>query len=322
MSRVLVTNDWVCRMMAEGLAQSGLDFTWVDAFDEALLADAEVILTSPYTAVTKETMEKGKKLKGVVSAVIGVESIDEKAATKLGLVIAHGATPENFLGMAEATILLMLALTLDLHAKEKLLRQHLPRPKTLQAKLLFGQTVGLIGFGRIGKAVYERLLPFGANILVFDPHVKAMPEKAQWVDLPTLLQNSDIVSLHVTLSAETRDMIGEHELRQMKPTAFLINTARGAVVDEKALYRALKEHWIKGAALDAFSIEPLPKDSSLRELDNAILTPHILGHTQDVMTSLPQAATENIKRILSGKPPLYCKNPEVLPSWQERLKTL
>jgi D-3-phosphoglycerate dehydrogenase len=180
----------------------------------------------------------------------------------------------------------------------------------------------LIGFGRIGKAVYERLLPFGVNMLLFDPYAREKAEKARMVDLPTLLQASDIVSLHVTLTAETRHMIGESELRQMKPSAFLINTARGAVIDEQALYKALKEKWIAGAALDAFEIEPLPKNSPLRVLDNVILTPHILGHTQNVMTSLPKAAIENSRRILSGQPPLYVKNPEVLPRWQERIKSL
>jgi D-3-phosphoglycerate dehydrogenase len=322
MSKVIVMKDWVCQMLAEGLEQSDLDWSWVDAFDGNNLMDAEVILTSPYTPVTREMMAKAKKLKGIVSAVIGVESIDEKAATELGIVIGHGATLENFIGMAEATILLMLALTLDMHAKEKLLRENLPRPKALNSKLLYGQTVGLIGFGRIGKAVYERLLPFGVNMLLFDPYAREKAEKARMVDLPTLLQASDIVSLHVTLTAETRHMIGESELRQMKPSAFLINTARGAVIDEQALHKALKEKWIAGAALDAFEIEPLPKNSPLRTLDNVILTPHILGHTQNVMASLPKAAIENIHRILAGQPPLYVKNPEVLPRWQERIKGL
>jgi len=114
-------------------------------------------------------------------------------------------------------------------------------------------------------------------------------------------------------------MLGERELALMKPSAYLVNTSRGEAIDEGALYRALKEKRIAGAALDSFTVEPLPDDSPLRGLDNVILTPHMVGHTQDVFASFPPAAVENITRILSGEPPLYCKNPEIIPAWRRRL---
>jgi D-3-phosphoglycerate dehydrogenase len=108
----------------------------------------------------------------------------------------------------------------------------------------------------------------------------------------------------------------------MKPSAYLVNTSRGEAIDEAALYRALKEKRIAGAALDSFAVEPLPDDSPLRQLDNVILTPHMVGHTQDVFASFPPAAVENITRILRGEPPLYCKNPEIIPAWKRRLANL
>ena len=139
------------------------------------------------------------------------------------------------------------------------------------------------------------------------------------------MQTSDFVSLHVTVTDETRAMIGEKELRMMKPTAYLVNTARGAALDEDAVYKILKEGAIAGAALDAFVDEPLPADSPLREFvgaDNVILTPHMIGHSHDVMASLPVAAVENVRRVLQGEPPLYTKNPQVIDKWKDRIANM
>jgi len=143
--------------------------------------------------------------------------------------------------------------------------------------------------------------------------------------LEELLKTSDFVSVHVTVTDETRAMIGERELRMMKPTAYLVNTARGAALDEAAVYRVLKEGAIAGAALDAFVQEPLPVESPLREFvgaDNVILTPHMIGHSYDVMASLPGAAVANVSRVLKGEPPLYPKNPEVIDKWRRRVAAM
>jgi D-3-phosphoglycerate dehydrogenase len=141
-------------------------------------------------------------------------------------------------------------------------------------------------------------------------------------DLDTLLRSSDVVAVLVSITPGSRGMLGERELALMKPSAYLVNTSRGEALDEGALYRALKEKRIAGAALDSFTVEPLPDDSPLRGLDNVILTPHMVGHTQDVFASFPLAAVENITRILAGEPPLYCKNPEIIPAWKQRLARL
>jgi D-3-phosphoglycerate dehydrogenase len=230
--------------------------------------------------------------------------------------------------MAEATVMLMLMLAYNPKASQEVLQGLRPRPKPAPehawGRMMMGRTVGLVGMGRIGRGVVERLSGFGVKILAFDPYVKqeAVPPGVTMVDLDRLLRSSDIVSLLVSITPESRGMIGDRQLRLMKPTAYLINTSRGEAVDESALYRALKEKRIAGAALDTFVVEPLPAASPLRTLDNVILTPHMVGHTQDVFASFPTAAVENITRILRGEPPLYCKNPEIIPAWRKRLAEL
>jgi len=151
---------------------------------------------------------------------------------------------------------------------------------------------------------------------------KDAPPGVKMVSLEALLAASDIVGLCVSISAETRGIINERTLALMKPSAYLVNTSRGEAVDEAALYQALKEKRIAGAALDTYVVEPLPAGSPLRTLDNVILTPHMVGHTGEVYASFVPAAEENITRILRGEPPLYCKNPHILPAWRQRLEGL
>jgi D-3-phosphoglycerate dehydrogenase len=335
--RVLVSNDWVCAGIAEEIEKIGFDTVLLpksvstDAanFDtpewRTLLADADIIVSSPYVRISRAMMEAAPKLRGVMSAVIGVEGIDLDAAADLGLIVGHGAMPENFLGMAEATVLFILAQTLQMRMKERLLQENLPRPNLLTARLLRGQIVGLIGLGRIGRAVVDRLQGWEIELKAYDPFVKEPYRGTKLVELPELLASSDIVSLHVTLTKDTYHLMNEAAFKAMKPTAYFINTARGAAVDEKALHKALKEKWIAGAALDTFEIEPLPRDSALREFvhaDNVVLTPHIIGHTKDVMDAIPYVAAENVKRVANGELPLYTKNPEVEPAWRKRLRYL
>jgi D-3-phosphoglycerate dehydrogenase / 2-oxoglutarate reductase len=160
----------------------------------------------------------------------------------------------------------------------------------------------------------------------FDPYVDEEvareTQATRIADLLTLLRTSDIVNVLVELTAQTQGMIGMAELSAMRRDACLVNTARGAVVDEAALVRALRDGIIAGAALDAFATEPLAADSPLRTLDNVILTPHNIGHTRELMDSFVPATYENVVRIAAGEPPLHFKNPQVLPKWRERLARL
>lgn len=293
-----------------------------------LFGRAEVMMFSSRSICSREVMLAAPRLRGIVNPTIGLETVDLEAANELSIIVGHGATSENFLGMAEATVMLMLMLMYDPGATEEVLRGKRPRPRptpgTMWARMLLGRTVGMIGLGRIARGVAERLSGFGVNLLAYDPFVGdgAAPPGARMTDLETLLRLSDLVSVHVSITSASRGMLGERELALMKPTAYLVNTSRGEAIDEAALYRALKERRIAGAALDTFVVEPLPEDSPLRGLDNVILTPHMVGHTRDVIASFPTAAVENITRILRGEPPLYCKNPETIPAWKIRLAGL
>ena len=293
-----------------------------------LFGRAEVMMFSSRSICSREIMLAAPRLRGIVNPTIGLETVDLAAANELGIIVGHGATPENFLGMAEATVMLILMLMYQPGETEAVLRDRRRRPrstpKDVWARMLRGRTVGLVGLGRIARGVVERLSGFGVSLVACDPFVgrDQAPEGVKMTDLDTLLRSSDIVAVLVSITPESRGMLGERELALMKPSAYLVNTSRGEAIDEAALYRALKEKRIAGAALDSFAVEPLPDDSPLRQLDNVILTPHMVGHTQDAFVSFPPAAVENITRILRGEPPLYCKNPEVIPAWQRRLANL
>jgi len=293
-----------------------------------LFGRAEVMMFSSRSICSRELMLAAPRLRGIVNPTIGVETLDLAAANELGVIVGHGATPENFLGMAEATVMLILMLMYNPGASQDVLRGRRPRPRPTSddawARMLLGRTVGLVGLGRIARGVVERLAGFGAKLVAFDPFIEpeSAPAGVRMTDLDTLLGLSDVVAVLVSITPEARGIIGERELALMKPTAYLVNTSRGEAIDEASLFRALKQRRIAGAALDSFAVEPLPEDSPLRKLDNVILTPHMVGHTQDVFASFPRAAVENITRILRGEPPLYCKNPEVLPAWKRRLASL
>jgi phosphoglycerate dehydrogenase-like enzyme len=289
-----------------------------------LFSETDVMVVSPRDFCPKEVLAAAPRLRAVVSAVIGVDTIDMEAANAMGLIVGHGAMPENYLGVSESTVMLIAALLLDLHGKETILRTNAPRPAQLKARMVRGKTIGLIGIGRTARGVVERLAGWGVNLQAYDPYVpqEQAPAGVTMVDLPTLLRTSDVVSVHVTLTSETRHLLGEAELRLMHPHAYLVNTARGPAIDEHALYRVMQSGHLAGAALDVFEQEPLPPESPLRELDHVILTPHMVGHSQELMAAIPPTAAENVLRVLRDEPPLYVKNPEVMPAWRQRLAAL
>ena len=335
---IFIPGDWIGDTMAEALAGQGYEIVRGPAAQEVpprvdamallpLLQRANILVATPGLRVDRALLQALPRLRAVVAPAIGVENIDVAAATELGILVAHGATPENYLGMAEATVMLIAALAMQLPYKQRLLAENAPRPRELLSRSVRGSTIGLVGMGRIARGVVERLRGWEAQLLYFDPYVpqEQAPPGATRVTLDALLRRADFVSLHVTLTAETQGLIGARELGLMKPTAYLVNTSRGAAIDEAALVRALQERRIAGAALDTFAHEPLPADSPLRAFvgsDNVILTPHIIGQGHEVMASLRQAIAENVRRILRGAPALYTKNPEVLARWQERIARL
>jgi phosphoglycerate dehydrogenase-like enzyme len=281
------------------------------------LAAIDVLLCVGVLPLSRATLTAAPRLRAIVSAVTGVDGVDVAAATERTIVIANAQTEENIIGMAEATVLMMLAALYDLDGAERQVRQNLWRPPQLKASQLRGKTIGLVGLGKIGRETARLLAPWGATLQYSarrDADPAGLPPM-QRVELDALMRTSDVVVVLASLNPETWGLIGAERLRLMKPTAILVNTARGAIVDEAALAEALRNRTIAGAALDCFATEPLPADSPLRGLPNAILTPHMIGHTIEAHHSLEVATRENLDLVLSGKPPRYVVNPAVLPAW-------
>ena len=174
-------------------------------------SETDVMVVSPRDVCSREVMLAAPRLRAVVSTVIGVDTIDLDAASDMGLIVGHGAMPENFLGVSEATVMLIAALLLDLPGKSQLLRTNAPRPPHMKARMVRGKTIGLIGMGRTARGVVERLAGWDVRLQAHDPYIaqEAAPAGVRMVDLPTLLRTSDVVSVHVTLTSETRHMLGK-----------------------------------------------------------------------------------------------------------------
>jgi D-3-phosphoglycerate dehydrogenase len=292
----------------------------------ALFGEAQAMVISTRTLAPRELLAAAPRLRGVIFPTIGTESVDLADAAQLGLMVAHGPTPENFTGMAESVVMLIGALFLDLPGKEKMTRANAQRTphKIMRARLVSGSTIGMIGMGRIARAAVDRLAGWGVHVLAYDPYVpqESAPAGVRMVDMPTLLEQSDLISLHVTLTHETRHIIGEEQLRLMKRGAYLVNTSRGGAIDQEALIEALRTGHIGGAALDVFEKEPLAADSPLREMDNVILTSHIVGHVREMHDSFVAAAVENVTRILRGEDPLYVRDKKLVAGWHARISHL
>ena len=289
----------------------------------ATARDCHVILASHLDAITRGVMDAAPSLRLVIVPFIGTDKIDIPAASALGVLVANSPTPENFIAVAEATIALTLLLQKRIKHNEAKLRRGEWAQRGDRGEFLFGKTVGLVGLGRVGSHVARRLVNWDVRLLAADPYVseeRARALGATLVDLPTLLAESDVVSLHASLTDETRLLIGEKALRAMKPTAVLINTARGEIADEEAVARALAEGWIAGAALDAFTREPLPAASPLRAVDPSrlILTPHNVSHSEAGRRANLALALDQILAAGRGEPPAHCVNPDAIPRWRTR----
>lgn len=266
--------------------------------------------------ITRKIIESGEKLRFIQSAGVGYERIDLKAATDNSVVVMNMPVGTT-ISVAEHTVALILGCTKNLVKAHENTVKGGWRIMALGVEL-WNKTLGIIGFGRIGKEVVKRMKGFEMKILIYDPYVGEEEIKkfgGKKVDLKTLLKDSDIVSIHSPLTKETENLIGEKELGLMKPTAILVNTARGELIDEEALYKALKERRINYAGLDVFRQEPVNTDNPLLNLDNVVLTPHMAVQTLDaVMRSMNQNGIQ-VEKALNG---IYenVVNPEVL----EKLK--
>jgi D-3-phosphoglycerate dehydrogenase len=263
--------------------------------------DGAVIGVVPMTA---NVLESSPALKAVSMHGVGVDHIDLAAAAERGVVIAN-CLGVNDQSVADLTIGLMISIARGLPSVDRKVREggwgaH-------AGSELWKKTIGLIGLGRIGRGVAKRALGFDMKVLAYDPYVqeKDLEQGISLVrSIDEILQRSDYVSLHAALTEETRHMIGAEQLKAMKPTAYLINTSRGALVDEAALHASLSKKQIAGAALDAYEVEP-PKDSPLLQLENIVVTTHIGAHTRESIERVGVMAAENVLRTLEGGQPHF-----------------
>ncbi|MFH1909404.1 MAG: phosphoglycerate dehydrogenase [Chloroflexota bacterium] len=262
--------------------------------------DGAIIGVVPMTA---HVLENAPALKVVSMHGVGVDHIDLTAAARRGVVIAN-CLGTNDQSVADLTIGLMISIARNIPSVDSKLRH--AGWGTHAGNELWKKTIGLVGLGRIGRGVAKRALGFDMQVLAYDPYVKSseVEQGISLVSFDEVLKEADYISLHAALSEETRHMIGAAQLKAMKPTAYLINTARGALVDEDALYNALAQKQIAGAALDVFNEEP-PKDSPLLQLENLVITPHIGAHTRESIERMGVMAAENVLQTLQGGAPHY-----------------
>jgi D-3-phosphoglycerate dehydrogenase len=267
------------------------------------IGDADVVVNiRAHARFTDRVLAGCPRLRLIAIWGTGTDNVDLAACRARGVAVTN--TPGvNAHAVAEHTVALMLAITRRIPAMDRDTRAgQWPRGLLVQ---LEGQTVGLIGLGAIGGRVAQLLRPFGVRLLAatYGPDAgRAAAAGARHVPVETLLRESDVVSLHLRLSADTQGYLGRDRLALMKPTAFLVNTARGALVDNAALVDALRERRIAGAALDVFHEEPIPAGDPILELPNVVLTPHNGGMTREVIDAGLLRAVENIERFLAGRP--------------------
>jgi len=248
--------------------------------------------------IDKATLEKATRLKAVIKAGVGTDHIDIETATRLGIhvVISTG----NQFSVAEAAALLMLALSKNLIQLNK---QTGVLP-SLSGIEMYGKTLGIIGYGRVGQHLQRIAEGLNMKVIVYDPFLPAaVSGSVQSVELDDLLRQSDYVSLHCPLNQDTSHMIGARELALMKTTAFLINTARGAIVDELALFQALQNKQIAGAGLDVLEQEPAPPEHPLLQLDNVIATPHRLCRTLESLARQMNSIAASAALVYHGQVP-------------------
>jgi phosphoglycerate dehydrogenase-like enzyme len=284
-----------------------------------------------HTPITRRIMQASQRLRVVAKYTVGVDDVDTEAATDLGVMVCHAPTESNCFGVAETTLAFMLSLLKRIGERDADVRAGKWRTPENFAYYVgsrasdgfAGQTIGLVGLGRIGTRVAQLLAPWRARLLAYDPYVPPahfLMHGVTAVDYETLLRESDVVSFHVVLTRETRYMLGERALALMKPNAIALNTARGKVVDERALAAAIEAGRLRGAAIDAFEEEPLPMDSPLRKLgDRVLLSPHSASYTEGGELRQGVAwATRSVVTALKGGVPDNVYNRDVIPRWKER----
>ncbi|MEU1090075.1 hydroxyacid dehydrogenase [Streptomyces sp. NPDC005892] len=283
------------------------DVRQVDGHDRpalfAALSEADALIVRSGTRVDAEALGHAHRLRVVARAGVGLDNVDTSSAAARGITVVN-APDSNTVSVAELTVGLILALARHVHTAARSLERGEWRRSDFTGVELAGRTAGIIGYGRVGRQVARRLAAFDMRILVHDPYA-GTADGVLSVELDELLATSDVVTLHLPKTPETAGLIGARELASMRPTAHLVNAARGGIVDEAALEHALREGHLAGAALDVFSTEP-PPPAPLLGLPNVLAIPHLGASTHDAQI---RAAREAVREVLAVLAPLLAPTP-------------
>ena len=282
-----------------------------------LVKDADALLCLISEKIDKDVLDAGKKLRVVSTMSVGFDHVDVAEATKRGIYVCY--TPGVLTqATAEMAWTLMMAAARRVVEADKYIREGNWKiawaPDMFLGYHLYGATLGIVGLGRIGLAIAERARGFNMKITYYDTIRRPDLEKQydiEYCELNDLLKRSDFVTIHVPRTPETIGLINEERLKIMKPTAVLVNTSRGGIIDEKALYKALSNGWIFGAGLDVFESEPTPVDNPLLKLPNIVVAPHIASATHQARSKMSEVAALNLVKVLKGEEPLFLVNQDV-----------
>ena len=266
------------------------------------IADVDALLVRSATKVDAEALAAATRLKVVARAGVGLDNVDVRAATQAGVMVVNAPT-SNIVSAAELAVALMLAAARHVSPAHAALKNGEWKRSRYTGIELYEKTVGIVGLGRIGVLVAQRLSAFGMKVIAFDPYVqagRAAQMGVRLVDLDTLLAEADFMSVHLPKTPETVGLIGVEQLTKVKPSLVLVNAARGGIVDEAALYAALKEGRVAAAGLDVFATEPCT-DSPLFELENVVATPHLGASTDEAQEKAGIAVARSVRLALAGE---------------------
>ncbi len=316
--KILIT-DKMANEAIELLKDAGHDVTFDEMDGETLLKEIsayDALMVRGRTKAVKEVVEAGAggSLKVIGRAGIGVDNVDIETAAKLGIPVVNAPTGSTA-SVAELAIGHMLALSRHLSKADMTMKKGEWIKKQLKGNELGGKTLGLVGCGNIGRLTGKFAQAFGMNVIGYDPFISKEDLKKDEIEkideLAELMGKADFISLHLPHIPKTHHIVNKQMISKMKPTACIINCARGGTVDEKALYTALKNGKIAGAGLDVYEQEP-PKDSPLLQLDNIMLTPHIGANTKEGQIRAGTVCAEQILKVLDGKEPDFCVNKHLM----------
>lgn len=335
------TGESYRRMEDAGIEVKMPHETWMDAASRReqieLVFDPDTVIgvgvSNRIRQLTRKTLESAPELRMIAKYSVGYDNVDTDAATELGIAVVHSPTESNWGGVAEGTMAFLLVMLKKVREKDRNIKQGGWRDPAFTGTYLGarqfddyqGITIGIIGLGRIGSRLADLLAPWRVRLIAYDPYVdssKFVHHNARPVDFETLLKESDVISIHCNLTRETTKLIGAAELALMKPTAILINAARGPIVDIDALFDALDQDRIAGAALDVLPEEPPDPQTPLLGLgDKVLLSPHMVSHNHG--TGLQKAVPwveAAIYAALRGEVPKHVANQDVLPKWRARFE--